>query len=117
MVGTIDPKSTIGALGATYNSTYNMGVGGAGGSGSVYGIPNIITSTGTYTYPASISSPLVINHNGTQIDVAQTLVMIMDRLCIIEPSFELHDKYPALREAYEAYKSLEALCKSGEKDE
>lgn len=49
--------------------------------------------------------------------VASTLDMIMDRLCIIEPSFKLMDKYPALKEAYDAYKAIEAMCRMGDKEE
>ena len=49
--------------------------------------------------------------------VASTLDMIMDRLCIIEPSFKLMDKYPALKEAYDAYKAIEAMCRMGDKED
>ena len=41
----------------------------------------------------------------------------MDRLCIIQPAMELLEKYPALREAYENYKIIEAMVKNGNEDE
>ena len=34
---------------------------------------------------------------------------IEKRLLILEPNFELHDKYPSLKEAYEQYKLIERL--------
>lgn len=42
-------------------------------------------------------------------EVLSRLSTIEDRLCILQPSLELHDKYPALREAYENYKLIEKL--------
>lgn len=101
----------------TVPNTTGAGIGGM----SYYTIPNTSSpsvSWSTTTSPVtSIHSPLVIEYGGTKIDVGQAITMLMERLCIIQPSFELHEKYPALKEAYEAYKSLEALCKSGDKDE
>ena len=102
--------SGTGTLGPSYVPIYTGGVGvGTSSPSFTYG-----TTTGPYV---NVTSPLVIDYNGSKIDVGQAITMLMDRLCIIMPSLELHDKYPALREAYEAYKSLEALCKTGEKDE
>ena len=127
---TIGVPST-GAMGATgsygvYTGTvpgyYTVTTPGTGtGDIGYYTMPNVSTPVvpwSTTTGPVtSINSPLVIEYGGTKIDVGQAISMLMERLCIIQPSFELHEKYPALKEAYEAYKSLEALCKSGEKDE
>ena len=64
-----------------------------------------------------VDSKLTINHNGQRIDVGEAITMLMDRLCIIEPSLHLHEKYPALKEAYDAYKAIEAMCKAGDTDE
>ena len=41
--------------------------------------------------------------------VAETLECIMDRLAILEPDFDKMEKYPALKEAYDNYKTIEAL--------
>lgn len=43
-------------------------------------------------------------------DLAETLEIIKDRLAILIPDPKLLDKYEALRQAYEHYKTLEALC-------
>jgi hypothetical protein len=43
------------------------------------------------------------------------LSKIEERLCILSPSFELHDKYPALKEAYEAYRIIEGLVNENSK--
>jgi hypothetical protein len=64
-----------------------------------------------------INSKLIIKHGGKEIDVGDAITMLMDRLCIIEPSLHLHEKYPALKEAYDAYKAIEAMCKAGDTDE
>jgi len=134
-VGSITLGPT-GAVGANANISHINGItwstSGTGSIGPSY-VPmpmapiytgsGVGTSSPTFTYGTTtapyvnITSPLVIDYNGSKIDVGQAITMLMDRLCIIMPSIELHDKYPALREAYEAYKSLEALCKTGEKDE
>ena len=37
------------------------------------------------------------------------MAKIEERLAILEPNQELQDKYPALQEAYEAYKIIEKL--------
>lgn len=63
------------------------------------------------------NTALLITHNGKTINVGQAITMLMDRLCFIEPSFHLHEKYPALKEAYDAYKAIEAMCKAGDKEE
>lgn len=47
--------------------------------------------------------------NGNTIDVGDTLSAIQQRLAILTPDPAKLDKWEALREAYEHYKSLEAL--------
>mgnify|MGYP003350425794 CR=1 FL=1 len=42
-------------------------------------------------------------------DMHHTVEMLKERLLILTPNFELHERYPALKEAYEHYKVLEAL--------
>lgn len=72
-------------------------------------------TVGTDTFTISDSSitsvdDLVINRPGKPpLKVAQTLESIMDRLAILEPDFDKMDRYPALREAYDNYKTIEAL--------
>jgi hypothetical protein len=43
-------------------------------------------------------------------NLAETLQRIQDRLAILVPDPKLLDKYEALQQAYEHYKTLEALC-------
>lgn len=43
-------------------------------------------------------------------DLAETLQTIQSRLAILIPDPKLLDKYEALKQAYEHYKTLEALC-------
>jgi hypothetical protein len=106
-------------------------LGGGGGSSTWSGITNTVNTgsagtvgiytagTGTVQSPfyVSSSSPysnvygsdITIQYNNETIHVGKTLKMLMDRLCVIEPNFKLMEKYPALKEAYDNYKLLEAL--------
>jgi hypothetical protein len=43
-------------------------------------------------------------------DLAETLESIKSRLAILVPNPKLLDKYEALKQAYDHYKTLEALC-------
>jgi hypothetical protein len=52
---------------------------------------------------------LVVSHNGKKIKVGETLEKILDRLCILVPDYEKMEKYPALREAYEAYQLIDKM--------
>jgi hypothetical protein len=78
---------------------------------------------GTDTFAISHSSitgvdDLVINRPGKPpLKVAQTLESIMERLAILEPDFDKMDRYPALREAYDNYKIIEALLAGNESDD
>ena len=79
-------------------------------------------TVGTNTFTVADSSitgvnDLVINRPGkSPLKVAQTLESIMDRLAILEPDFDKMDRYPALREAYDNYKIIEALLAGNEPD-
>ena len=43
--------------------------------------------------------------------ITKDLTLIKDRLLLIEEDFKKHEQYPALKEAYEQYKTIEALLK------
>ena len=43
------------------------------------------------------------------LDLHERITKIEKRLLILDPNFELHDKYPSLKEAYEQYKIIERL--------
>lgn len=49
--------------------------------------------------------------------IDERLSVIEERLAILSPNEELMEKYPALREAYEHYKTVEALVNDGKRDE
>lgn len=101
--------------GSTYTwsgitNTVNTGSAGAVGiytAGTTAGPPSYYSS---YPHISNISQhDITIQYNNETIHVGKTLKMLMDRLCIIEPNFKLMEKYPALKEAYDNYKLLEAL--------
>jgi expansin (peptidoglycan-binding protein) len=41
---------------------------------------------------------------------AEIAEILKQRMLIITENFEKHDKYPALKEAYDHYKLIEAMC-------
>ena len=121
MTGAIGAVGSSGAWGGIgYTSNTNLTNGGVG---------NVVINTAPGPNAGNImwanvsagsthfDSQLVINHKGEKINVGEAITMIMDRLCIIEPSLHLHEKYPALKEAYDAYKAIEAMCKAGDDNE
>jgi len=50
------------------------------------------------------------------VDIKETLEQIKERLLILEPNFAMHEKYPALKDAYEQYKMLEKLLNESNTD-
>ena len=109
---------TLGNL--TVNTTYSGAgiyqVTGAGGyslaTGSSNGTWASVVNTGTTTPSiqvkgnAEFEGKVMINGQ----DLAETLQTIQSRLAILIPDPKLLDKYEALKQAYEHYKTLEALC-------
>ena len=58
------------------------------------------------------------NKNTVNLDeIAEMMQVLKDRLLIITPDFEKHEKYPALKEAYDNYKLIEALCRDNDDDD
>lgn len=98
-------------------------LGGSGGSGGV-----LAATTGTsysWTQPyynlqgtTNIQSSLVVSGNADFAgrvkiqgqDISEILEKINQRLAILTPDPKMLDKYTALREAYDHYRTLEALC-------
>ena len=67
-------------------------------------------SADTITITDSNDYDFTINRPGKPpLRVGETLERIMERLAILEPDFDKMDRYPALREAYNNYKTIEAL--------
>jgi hypothetical protein len=58
--------------------------------------------------------------SGKKIDVdelAEVVETIKKRLLILTPNFEMHEKYPMLKELYEEYKALEKLLGGPDNEE
>ena len=92
-------------------------IGGGGGAGSV-GVPITVSGAGTgYTFStASNKTSSSIKLEGPESDIfvqGKSMKAWMDavekRLFILEPKPELLKKYKALENAYEHYKTLEAI--------
>lgn len=96
-------------------ASYSGGGGGGGGSSGNYIYGNISTS-GTYSIGVS-PNDIVFPDGVTLTKKLEKLDQICDRLSILEPNPALMEKYDALREAYEHYKTLEALLKEQPKNE
>lgn len=75
------------------------------GDPSVFGA--VLTSTGTGTSPTWV----IPTDEANIAKINKRLDAIEERLLIINPNESMHEKYPALKEAYEAYKIVEKLVK------
>jgi hypothetical protein len=115
--------SGISSLTAPSISTITVGGGGGvgaigqGTTGSYY-----ISSGGTGTQ-WSLPQPnatVLKTSKGNEIDVDELAVMMKimkERLLILIPAFEKHEKYAALKKAYDNYKMIEALIQEDRKDD
>lgn len=111
-----NPSYTVSAGSGGTGGTYSVGVAGAKGSNYTY------STSGWNGISAASISPSVITgttgievKNGADITIdGKSLSKFMDkveeRLGILQPKPELLEKFEALRQAYEHYKTLEALC-------
>lgn len=85
---------------------YGGGGGGSGVTGAV-GNPGYVLSNTGWANVTTITSPLVVTTpDGKRYDITKILDAIMDQLCIIMPDAAKMEKYPALQEAYNEYKRL-----------
>ncbi len=76
------------------------------------------TQINHYDGNASISGSLIVGGtlqvNGE--DIIKSLNEIKDRLAILTPDFEKMEKFAALKNAYENYKTIERLVSNGDTD-
>lgn len=98
------------SAGAT-GSAYTVGIGGAGANGTSW----YTTSGFNGTSSVDVSTTGIEVKNGADIKInGKSLSDFMDRvesrLGILQPKPELLDKFEALKQAYDHYKTLEALC-------
>lgn len=99
------------------NATTITGGGGVGGGGGGnYVFTNASSYSGTYSIGIS-PNDITFPDGVTLTKKLEKLDQICDRLSILEPNPALMEKYDALREAYEHYKTLEALLKEQPKNE
>jgi len=75
-------------------------------------ITNSVYTASTYNGDFAIQLP-----SGSTVNVGSALQSIMERLAILEPDFDKMEKYPALREAYNNYKTIEALLAGNDTDQ
>jgi hypothetical protein len=103
----------------TLNTTYSgaglyqvTGTGGytlaTGGSNGTWASVSAGTTTPSIQVKGDAEFEGKVMINGQ--DLAETLQTISTRLAILVPDPKLLDKYEALKQAYEHYKTLEALC-------
>lgn len=103
-----------GTSGNVYVGGTTIGGGGGGGPGS-YGN---ITFSNPNTWTNSISTTPA--HSDIAIDgksLKDFMEKVEQRLAILTPNIEKLEHFQALREAYEHYKTLEALCIMPKKDD
>ncbi len=126
----LDNTTTLGVTGASINSgTYvisngtsgNVYVGGTtiGGGGGGAGSYGNITFSNPSTWTNSIPTTPTLNGditiNGKSLK--DFMEKVEQRLAILTPDIEKLEHFQALREAYEHYKTLEALCIMPKKDD
>jgi hypothetical protein len=106
----------------TTMTTANITLGAGGSGGTTYTVPwttssswnngSVLTVSAAPSPSLQVSGDADIRGNLTVqgANVTEILSKIQDRLAILTPDPKLLTKYEALREAYEHYKTLEALC-------
>jgi hypothetical protein len=81
---------------------YGGGGGGGGGAGTYQ-------STGG-TWAPMHTMTLQTAKNRMDVDeLIETVQMLKERLLILSPMLEKHEKYPALKQAYDHYKMIEKM--------
>ena len=131
--------TTIGAVGSNPNLvTINTGVGGFGGGGGSGGAGMYLANNGagagtgwttvSNTNPVSTAvlsimaqgdgdAMIKTKKNTINLDEMATLMeTLKERLLMLTPNFEKMEQYPALKEAYDHYKLIEALCVSNQEE-
>jgi hypothetical protein len=77
--------------------------------------------------PSTNNTNLKINGNNPTIstedreinlnELADMMAIMRDRFLILVPNFEKHEKYTALKKAYDHYKLIEAMLQEEKKDD
>ena len=132
-VGSSANTVTINTAGAGGFVVGSSGGGGGGGAGMY--LTNNITGAGTsWANVGHISNTISMSTTVLSImaegdgdamiktkkntinldEMARMMDTLKERMLILTPAFEKHEKYPALKEAYDHYKLIEALCREEE---
>ena len=125
-VNTIDLNSTYDST----NMTIDLGsisIGNIGNSGAFL-TSSSINSGSTWTIGSSQPNISIANEDNksyiktgkSKIDIdelADMMATLKKRLLILTPSFEMHEKYPMLKEMYDEYKAMEKLLGGPDSDE
>ena len=107
---------------APNTSTITIPAQGGGGAGSYYtsGTTGPMWTT-TTTQNANVritgnNPTITTDKNSINLDEVADLVKILkERLLVIIPDFEKHEKYAALKKAYDHYKLIEAMVQEEKK--
>lgn len=113
----------------TVPSMASLTIGGGGGGGvgaqghtGTTGSYYVSTGTGVGTmWSTPTLNPSVLSTSkGNSVDLdelAEMMKIMKERLLILIPAFEKHEKYAALKKAYDNYKMIEALIQEDRKDD
>jgi len=71
--------------------------------------PSLLESDGVDSVTVKGNLTISDTDGNNKIDVGEFMRTINERLCVLQPVFEAHERYPALKDAYEQYKMLEKL--------
>lgn len=122
---TIDLNSAFDSTNMTIDLG-NISIGTVGNSGA-YLSSNSINSGSTWTIGSQPNISIInedsksyIKTGKSKIDIdelADMMATLKKRLLILTPSFEMHEKYPMLKEMYDEYKAMERLLGGPDNDE
>jgi hypothetical protein len=106
-----------GAVGATGSFTLPSGTLGISGGGIGYASTTTM-STSVLSIMAEGDGDAIIKTKKNTINLDEMAMMmetVKERLLILTPNFEQHEKYPILKDLYEQYKVVEAMLKEDDK--
>lgn len=111
-IGTIDLSSY--AIGSTDTISINSSSNWANGHGFSF------ASGSSFNADTTEYGKTTIKTAKSTIDIdelADVMETVKKRLLILTPNFEMHEKYPMLKEMYEEYKAMERLLSGPDTDE
>jgi hypothetical protein len=118
-IGTIDLSDyTIGAIGGN-NSVLTVGSGGVSANWASNSSISFASSDGFNAGTTEYGKTTIKTAKNT-IDIdelADMMETLKKRLLILAPNFEMHEKYPMLKELYNEYKAMEALLSGPDSNE